>query len=479
MPYYKQYVEDFGSPGSDITIKVRYDVDEGNVETGVFPVKLGTAPNFTITSTSGDKYGNPILRGKPSGTFRQVEKLPVDFSSDPCDEFKFYVTDYSAKRDRLVYLGEDLRENLNNNYTGCCFDENGNFVEEPKLEQKRTIDIKLEAIGFDMYGKPTWESQGPNFYHIDCANGSEPVGSIVRGETFTVTFNKMTPEIRPEPPHLDDNIIVKLINSNGTEVSADKDSISTISMTATYPETITIKVFGSFGKKLFPNEAWEYYFQRYDPLTGVANEYTPVPEHLSFDIPKEFTREVDDGTGNIIQQTKVYPTDPNDFIDAYRIDQQHKIGIGTNGIVRDLSEEVPDGVYMLRYEQDPLEEIDVILEYTVTSSIPPIVSTAWAPLASYAAGDYVTNGSDLYRVEVGGIVGIGPTPPPDVGPSGTSFFTDNSGIEYRYIPSNIANRTSYGDGTWTTTMYVLNDQRIGFQQFQDLLNAQPQGRTEK
>lgn len=479
MPYYKQYVEDFGSPSSDITIKVRYDVDQGNVETGVFPVKLGVAPNFTITSTSGDKYDQVVLRGKPSGTFRQIEKLPTDFSSDPCNDFKFYVTKYSAKRDRIVYLGEDLRENLNNNYTGCCFDENGNFVEEPKLEQKRTMDVKLESIGFDMYGKPTWASQGDNYYFIDCVNGSEPVGSIVRGETFTVTFNKMTPEIRPDPPHLDDDIIVKLVKSDGTEVIADKDSTSPISMTATYPETITIKVFGSFGKKLFPNEAWEYYFQRYDPLTGVTNEYTPVPEHLSFDIPKEFTRQVDDGTGNIIEQTKVYPTDPNEFIDAYRIDQEHKIGIGTNGIVRDLSEEVPEGVYMLRYEQDPLEEIDVVLEFTVTSSIPPIVSTAWAPLASYAAGDYVTNGSDLYRVEVGGIVGIGPTPPPDVGPSGTSFFTDNSGIEYRYIPSNIANITSYGDGTWTTTMYVLNDQRIGFQQFQDLLDAQPGGRTEK
>ena len=481
MPYYKPYREDFGSPGSDITIKVEYPIDGGNVLTGVFPVVLNPVVP-TYGSTDGDKYGNPILRGKPSGTFRQVEKLPVDFSTDPCDEFKFYTSGYSDERDRIVYLGEDLREDLNNNYTGCCFDVDGNFVQEPSLNQKRTIDIKLEAIGFDTYGKPTWASQNANFYHIDCVNGSEVVGTIVRSETFTLTFNGMSPQIRPDPPYLDDDIIVKLVKSDGTEVSADKDSTSPISMTATYPETITIKVFGSFGKKLFPNEAWEYYFQKYDPETNEPNVYTPVPEHLPIDLPTELVRDVDDGEGNIIEVTKVFPKDPNEFIDAYRIDQNNKVGLGTNGVVRDLSEEVPAGVYMLAYEQDPAEDVDVVLSFSVTSSIPPIVSTPWSLYSgvlipsTYAAGDYVTNGGNLYRVDVGGTVATGPAPNLDAGPSGTSFFTDVSGIVYRYIPSNIADITSYGAGDWTTTMYVLNDQRIGFQQFQDLVEAQPDGR---
>jgi hypothetical protein len=489
MPYYKPYREDLSSPGSDISVKVEYPIDGGNVETGVFPVVLNpTTP--TYGSTDGDKYGNPILRGKPSGTFRQVEKLPVDFSVDPCNQFNFYTSGYSDERDRIVYLGEDLREDLNNNYTGCCFDENGNFVQEPSLNQKRTIDIKLEAIGFDTYGKPTWASQNAKFYHIQCepplTDPSQPteevVGTIVRSETFTLTFNGMSPQIRPDPPYLDDDIIVKLVNSNGTTVECDKDSTSPISMTATYPETITIKVFGSFGKKLFPNEAWEYYFRKYNPETNEPNDYTPVPEHLSISLPTEFTRQVDDGTGNLIEYTKVYPTDPNDYYDAYRVDQDNKVGIGTNGVVRDLSEEVPEGVYMLGYVQDPAEDVDVVLSFSVTSSIPPIVSTPWSlysgPLipSTYVAGDYVTNGGNLYRVDVGGTVAVGPAPNLDAGPSGTGFTTDVSGIVYRYIPSNIADITSYGAGDWTTTMYVLNDQSIGFQQFQDLVAAQPDGR---
>jgi len=511
MPHYKQYVEDFTSPGSDISIKVRYDVDNGNVETDVYPVVLQPGPPIVAGSTNGDKYDNVIVRGIPSGTFRQTIKLPTSFSSDPCDEVKFVVSGYSGERDRIVYLGDDLRENLNNNYGGCCFDENGNYVEEPKLEQRRTMDIKLEAIGFDVYGKPTWNSQNSNYYFIDCTNGYEAVGSIVRSETFTITFNGMSPEIRPDAPYLDDDIIVKLVNSNGTEVSADKDSTSPISMTATYPETVTIKVFGSFGKKLFPDEAWEYYFEKYDPVTGEAYDYTPVPEHLSIDIEVGGDRSgtYDDGEGNSVPftETKIFPKDPNDFVDAYRIDQNNKSGIGTNEIVRDLSEEVPEGVYMLAYEADTTEReagttlrdsegrgeddpdfdpstadtirenhIDVVLSFSVTSSIPPIVKTAWALGSTYAAGDYVTNGGNIYHVDVGGTTNLGPTPPADVGPSGTGFFVDNSGITYRYVPS-FADTTSFGAGDWTTTMYVINDQQIGYARFQELVDAEPTKRN--
>lgn len=478
MPYYSQYVEELNSPGSDISIDVKYDIDEGNVTTGIYPVVLQAGPPIVAGSTSGDKYEQVILRGKPSGTFRQVEKLPTGFTSDPCDEFSFIVDEYSDERDRIVYLGEDLRENLNNSYTGCCFDENGNFVEEPKLEQKRTIDIRLEAIGFDVYGKPTWANQPADYYFIDCTNGSEAVGSVVRSETFTITFNGMSPQIRPDPPYLDDDIIVKLVNSNGTVVQCDKDSTSSISMTATYPETVTIQVFGSFGKKLFPNEAWEYYFQRFDPETNEVNEYTPVEEHLEIDLPTELVRDVDDGEGNIIEVTKVFPRDPNEFVDAYRIDQDNKIGIGTNGVVRDLSEEVPEGVYMLAYEQDPAEDVDVVLSFSVTSSIPAMVKTAWAIGTPLPTGSYCTNGGSTYYVELGGTPSPGNPPagiPPDIGPSGTSFFVDNSGMTYRYVPA-LADITSYGAGDWSTTMYVLNDQRIGFQQFQDLIEAQPDGR---
>ena len=50
-------------------------------------------------------------------------------------------------------MGEDLTGSLNNEYTGCCFDENGNQVPEPSLNQKRVTEIVLEGITFDTYGK--------------------------------------------------------------------------------------------------------------------------------------------------------------------------------------------------------------------------------------------------------------------------------------------------------------------------------------
>ena len=560
MPYYRPAKESISSPSSDISIDVEYPIDDGNIESGVFPVKIGVPPSAVISSTSGSRFDSapkPILRGIPTVTFRQTQKLPTSFSSDPCNEFKFYVDGYSGERDRIVYTGEELSESLNAEYTGCCYKpaEDPNdppvFYQEPNLGQKRSLDMRLEAIGYDTYGKPHWASQPNKFYHIDCVNGSELVGPIVRSETFTLTFNKMEPQIRIPVPHMDDDFVITMKNSNGTTVVIDKDTVGTQSISCTYPETITIKLSGSFSKKLFADETWEYYFEKFDPFTGEPKEYTIIPEHLPIELPTTFERTFDevqeltpevithDGTGeygdlipntgteNIVIQSdsitegdfttriatssidKELPFNPNDFIDAFRIDQENKSGTGTgsDNVVRDLSQEVPEGSRILRYESDrtPREagttlldsenrgvddpdydpstgstirpgHQDVTLHFTVTSSIPPITSSAWTLGAAYTAGSYVTNGGNLYRVEVGGVVGTGPTPPADVGPSGTSFFTDNSGIEYRYIPSNIANLTSYGAGDWTTTLYVMNDERIGLARLQELLDAQPGGR---
>jgi hypothetical protein len=496
MPYYKQVVEDIGSAGGS-QIRVRYDVDKGNTVTGTFPRGTAAVP---LPSVSG------MLRGIPLTSFRQQEKLPVDFSMDPCDITKFDISGYSTPRNRIVYIGEELGVSLNNNYTGCCFDENGNQVPEPSLGQKRTMDITLEGIGFDAYGKPTWASQPNNFYFVSCGV-TEPVGTVVRSETFTVTFNSMSPQISGVAPYLDDDVQIILERSDGQSVTATSSSTAPISMTATYPQTIQIKIRGEFSKKLFPNEIWEYYFEKYDPETNQPKTYTPVPGHLPIQIPIQSERTFDqiqtsvapaiiDNNGDVTQPQgaitlqqytqniststldKVYPVDPNTFVDAYRIDQNNKNG---TGIVRDLSVEVPisAGAVLLRYVQDQEDDVDVIFNFSVTSTIPSLNAVAWAIGLSLTAGSYVTNGGNTYLVEVGGIVspGLPPSTPADVGPSGTAFFVDNSGITYRYVPTNIANLTSYGAGSWSTTVYVMNDQKIGAEKFEELLNQQQNRRT--
>ena len=487
MPYYKQINEPIGV--NPFQIDVLYDVDKGNTTTGTFPRGTATLP---LPNVSG------MLRGMPGTSFRQQEKLPTNFSVDACNNTQFNVSGYSTARNRIVYIGEELGESLNNNYTGCCFDENGNQVAEPSLNQRRTMDIKLEAIGFDTYGKPTWASQPNNFYFVSCGV-SEPLGSIVRNETFTITFDSMVPNIGTTAPYLDDDATVTFRRSDGVTATATSTS-GTISMTATYPQTITIEVRGMLGKKLFPNDTWEYYFEKFDAETRLPKTYTPVPGHLKITVPTEFPRAFDsiqttttpavvDGNGNVTQtktsitntqwttQTgtstidKVLPVDPNTFVDAYRIDQQNKNG---TGIVRDLSQEIPEDAIIMKYVQDPEDDLDVVLNFTVTSTIPSLNAVAWAIGLSLTAGSYVTNGGNTYRVEVGGIVSAGfpPTIPPDVGPSGTAFFVDTSGITYRYVPTNIANLTSYGAGSWSTTLYVMNDQRIGTELFEDILDAQ-------
>ena len=567
MPYYKPTVESIGGSGG-VSIDVEYPIDDGNIESGVFPTMTG----IVIGSTSGSRFDSsprPILRGIPTGTFRQVEYLPVDFSVDPCSDFNFYVTEYSESRDRIVYTGENLEESLNAEYTGCCYKPGPNpgdppvQYSEPNLGQKRTLDMTLETLGFDMNGFAKWASQPNDFYHISCSSGSQSVGAIVRSETFTVTFNKMEPQIRVVAPHMDDDFVVTMTNSNGTVVTIDKDTVGAQSISCTYPETITIGLSGEFSKKLFADETWEYYFEKFDPVSGDAKDYVINPDHLQFELDTTFERTFDevqeltpevithDGTdpvyGDLISNTgdsnvviqsdsitgsdfttrtttstisKELPYDPNDFIDAYRINQENKSGTGTgnDNVVRDLSQEIPSGSKILRYQADRTPRAagtsvldaegdaqtmvnsdgryvtnpdfdnstasttrpghqDITLHFTVTSNITPtFVSAPWA-VTSYAVGNYVTKGGNLYVVTIGGTVSTGPMPPPDVGPSGTSFFTDNSGIQYRYIPINIGALDSYGAGDFTTTIYVMNDELLGFDRLQELLDAQEDTRT--
>ena len=70
---------------------------------------------------------------------------------------------------------------------------------------------------------------------------------------------------------------------------------------------------------------------------------------------------------------------------------------------------------------------------------------------------------DLRIMESGGTPSTGSPGagiPADGGPSGTGFFIDNSGMRYRYIPPE-GLVTTAGAGTWSTTLYVMNNFSIG------------------
>ena len=455
MPNYKEVNESIGAGPSNIDVLY---------ETGT-PVTLSYPAGSALTpSTTQGKYFSA-----PSPTYRQSWKLPVEFSEDPCAPLNWYVTDYSDSADRIVYLGEDLSENLNNAYEGCCFDENGNQVSEPSLAQARVTDIVLEGVQYDVYGKMGTASG------IEYKNGCTTVGmsSIRASETFTVTFNSMVPNIGGSAPYLDDDVTVTLLRSDGSSVVATSSS-GTVSMSAVAPQTITIKVGGYFGKKLFPDETWEYYYEK-------NSEYDPNPNHLNFeiDIPER-------------------GEDPNEFIEPYRIDKDNN-----SGSVVDLSLEVPEGVSLLKYESDrtereaginPIEgstsragHRDIVFNFTTTSSVPAITYVTWAIGAVLPTGSYVLKGGSTYHVDVGGTVSGGtpgspgdptavppvpstPGTPADTGPSGSGFFVDESGITYRYIPPEGV-LTSIGAGTWSTTLYVMNDYLVGQTRFEELLDA--------
>ena len=449
MPNYKEVVESVGTGSSQIDIK--YEV--GNAVTLSYPVALGTG--------EGKYFSLPV------GTYRQTWKVPNAVTTDPCDSSgaSWYVSGYSSETDRIVYVGEDLSEKLVNNYTGCCFDGDGNQYSEPSLNQARTTDIVLEGVQYDVYGKMNTASG------IDYKNGCTTVSmaSIRASETFTVTFNSMVPNIGSSAPYLDDDVTVTLERSDGSTVVATSSS-GTVSMSAVAPQTITIKFGGEFGKKLFPEETWEYYYEK-------NSEYTPDSNHLNFEIDLPERGE-----------------DPNEFIEPYRIDKDN------NGGSIDLSNEVPSGVSLLRYEGDITERTagtsdeqtreghrDMVFNFTVTSSIAAVSTLTWAIGAVLPTGSYVLRGGSTYHVDVGGTVSSGtagdpgdptavppvpstPGDPADSGPSGTGIFVDESGMTYRYIPPE-GLLTSIGAGTWSTTLYVMNDYLVGQARFQEIIDA--------
>ena len=473
MPNYRTVTESIGAGPS--TIDVDYEV--GSAVSLSYPVGTYSAEESAYVDT-GTAQANSNYRSKryyllPSSTYRQIWKVPNGVTVDPCDSSgqTWYVDSYSDGADRIVYLAEDLTESLNGEYTGCCFDENGNQVPEPSLNQKRVHNITLEGLQFDTYGKINTATG------IEYKNGCNTVSmaSIVRSETFTVTFNSMSPNIASSAPYLDDDVTVTLERSDGTTVTATSSS-GTVTMSATAPQTITIKIAGEFGKKLFPEETWEYYYEK-------NSDYTANPDHLNFEIqlPTNLPE------GMTLQ-------DPNDYFEPYRIDKDNN-----GGSLNDLSLEVPTGVSLLGFQSDITERVagsfpdpetgslsraghrDVIFSFTVTSSIPALSTTPWSLATTLPTGSYCTHNGNTYYVELGGTPGQGdagnptavppiPATPADGGPGGTGFFIDESGMRYRYIPPE-GTVTTAGAGTWSTTLYVMNDYRIGVERFNELLNA--------
>ena len=456
MPNYRPVTESIGAGPSNIDV----DYEVGTAVSLSYPVGTYDPNTQTYinvgTATASSNYRNKRYYLLPGSTFRQTWKVPDGVSIDSCDSSgqTWYVDSYSDPNDRIVYLGQDLTESLQGEYTGCCFDENGNQVPEPSLNQQRVTDITLEGIQFDTYGKILTASG------IEYKNGCTVVAgaSVVRSETFTVTFNSMVPNIAANAPYLDDDVTVTLERSDGTTVVATSSS-GTVTMSAVAPQTITIKIGGEFGKKLFPEETWEYYYEK-------NSEYTANPDHLNFeiDVPER-------------------GADPNDYFEPYRIDKDNN-----SGSLNDLSQEVPSGVSLLGFESDitersagtnPIEgstsragHRDIVFNFTVTSSIPALSTIAWALFTPIPTGSYCTNGGSTYYVESGGTPSTGSPGagiPADVGPSGTGFFIDNSGMRYRYIPPE-GTVTTAGAGSWSTTLYVMNDYRIGATRFQELLD---------
>ena len=467
MPNYRPVTESIGAGPSNIDV----DYEVGTAVSLSYPVgtyDLNTSTYTNVgTATANSNYRSKRYYLLPGSSYRQVWKVPNGVSIDSCDSSgqTWYIDSYSDGADRIVYLAEDLTESLNGEYTGCCFDENGNQVPEPSLNQKRVHNITLEGLQFDTYGKIN--TAGGIEYKNGCTTVS--MASIVRSETFTVTFNSMSPNIAGSAPYLDDDVTVTLERSDGTTVTATSSS-GTVTMSATAPQTITIKIAGEFGKKLFPEETWEYYYEK-------NSEYTANPDHLNFEIP-----------------IPERGPDPNDYFEPYRIDKDNNTGNNLN----DLSQEVPTGVSLLGFQSDNTERIagsnpdpetgslsraghrDVIFNFTVTSSIPALSTTPWSLATSLATGSYCTNGGNTYYVEQGGTPGQGsagdplavppvPATPADSGPSGSGFFIDESGMRYRYIPPQ-GTVTTAGAGSWSTTLYVMNDYRIGAERFEELLD---------
>jgi hypothetical protein len=387
---------------------------------------------------------------------------------------------------RIVYINQEIGEK----------DETG---------VDKWVELTIEALGADEFGKPHWASQPSDYYPV-----TDPLGSIVETETFTITLTEFLPKVLGPAPHIDEDIRVILKNSNGTEVECNKDNLSNNSITCTYPDTVKIKVRGNYTKWLFPYDTWEYYFEK-------DQEYTPNPDHEPFLLDSEENRTYDESVKGVpvstlmnaeesaslsvidfgdvpssqdvtmlsgeagetastvglpnypgriasTKTTKALPFDPNDFVDAYRITQEYKSGTGPFGVIKDLSVEVPLNVNILQYYQDPQTDIDVLYKFSVTSVVTggPL-EVEYAVGNSLVANSIVTIGEDSYLVLVGGFILIDDPPP-----AGSTYYTDANNIEFQYRPTMLGD--SFGGGTFQVRHNVINDYVLGLEKYEQVLD---------
>lgn len=435
------------------------------------------------------------------------------------DEFigvKFFPDTYITPKDRQVAYGEDL-----------------SGVDE--LGTGRWLDVRLDCIGIDIDGRPDWYSQVDDYYTFQATTngtgnpkswpavtGKKPeLLNIIKNETITVTFTNFSPNILEGAIEIDNDLIIQLIkkDSTGTVIqtlTCDKNNLTQISMTATYPETVTIHVEGNYTRYMFPNEEWEYYFYKEEP-------YTVIPEHLPIALETEFDRTFDSAnppdvagviaeqesytvgaeTGNEItipyfsdtkieelqtsaDDLRVLPEDPNETYATFRINQANTSQPKVNGKVLDLSQELPDEGNIVRYRQETTLERDATYTFTVTSSIPawsslPEYKGAWSVSGTYQLNDYVESGGNLYR-----IVAFGGTQP-NQPPTGTTNFRGTvispnvgpvpAGPVYRYIPDPMG--TSFGAATIILRQNVLNNYIGGQERYQEVIENRPLRREPK
>ena len=492
MPYYGPQYERMGESGADAKLFEEY--------------KFGTK----VTETFLDSTSTPTL---PSGFDVSLYDLPTSaFKQQIKFGDKGYITypggsdayNWQSQKenplppaDRIIYINESIGEK----------DDTG---------LDKWIEITLEALGADAEGKPDWASRGTRPSRPDPTYDppANPLGAIVETETFTVTFEEFTPNVLGTAPYIDEDIRVIFIHSNGTEVECNSTNLSQISMTATYPETIKIKVRGKYTKWLFPYDTWEYYYERTDDAGNPA-VYTPNPDHQPFLIESEDQRTYDEsvegipastimnevesqslsvidfgdvpsaqegtmtsaeglvgdstvglpnypGRQEVTETSKKLQIDPNEFVDAYRITQEYKSGTGPFGVIKDLSVEVPFGVNILKYDQDPITDLDVTYRFSVTS-----VVTGGPNSIEYAVGTSVVAGDVVYVGDVSWIVLVGGFIFANDPPSGNTYYTDANSIEFQYRPSMLG--TSFGAGEFEITQNVMNDYKLGLDRYEEVL----------
>lgn len=425
------------------------------------------------------------LKDYVGGIYRVQYRLPNQFTNTPTEFMNvdtfvtqdFGISGYTEYQDRNIEYGIDL-------------------TESDAIGFKNWLDIRLDTIGIDIDGRPDWYSQINSYYTSQNSNNSSVSPQFLgahKSETITVTFNEFSPNILETSPYIDEALIVQLIkkDGNGNIISittCDKNNLSNISVSAIYPETITIHVEGNYTRLLFPNEVWEYYFDK-------QSDYTIIPEHESVTYETTFTRPYDDLslTVNDLENPlsvdtydsliatssdiRILPQDPNEVFDGYKISQTFSNQPRINGIVYDLSQEIPTIADILSFDQDEITNRDVTYTFTVTSSIPSWNSSEWVA-GSYAVGDYVTSGGNLYRVIVGGLATIETGPP-----SGTGNYQGTagnppvlSGPVYRYIPDI---GLSFGAATLQIQYNIVNNYIVGLERYEEILNTRTPRREPK